>query len=149
MDESHPYDPRAHSRFIAALIGPTALAVGLSLLMNPGLIASLAADLAASPALMITSGILALLMGLAIVKSHNVWSGWPLAVTVMGWLAVFGGVMRIVVPDFVISLAEEAGQVSGAGLAPWAACGFLIAGAFFTWQGWLAGFVASPAPKTE
>jgi len=142
-------DSRAHSRFIAALIGPTVMAVGLSLLMNPGLVATLAADLKDSPALMITSGILAMLLGLAIVRSHNLWKGWPVAVTLVGWLAVFGGLLRVVVPDFVISLATEAGMVPGGGLAPWAAAVFLIVGAFFTWQGWLAALVAHPVPETE
>lgn len=138
-----------HSRFIAALIGPVVMAVGLSMLMNPGLVAGLAADVAASPALMITTGIIIMLLGLAIVKSHNVWKGWPLAVTLVGWLAVFGGMLRIVVPDFIASLALEAGQVPGGGLAPFAGAVFILIGAFFTWQGWLAAFVSPPAPEAE
>ena len=142
------HDSREHSRFIAALIGPTCMAVGLSLLMNPGLVAALAADLASSPALMITSGILAMLLGLAIVKSHNVWRGWPLAVTLIGWIAVLGGMLRVVTPDFVNSLAQEAGMVSGQGLAPFAAAAFLVIGGFFTWQGWVSPFLASPDSET-
>jgi len=142
-------DSADHSRFIAALIGPTVMAVGLSMLMNPGLIAGLAADITDSPGLMMTSGVLAMLLGLAILKSHNRWKGWPLAVTLFGCLAVIGGILRIVTPDFVSSLAQEAGQVPGGGLAPFAGGVFLLIGAFFTWQGWLAGFVAPHVPETE
>lgn len=138
-----------HSRFIAALIGPVVMAVGLSMLMNPGLVAALADDIAASPALMMTSGVIAMLLGLAIVKSHNVWKGWPLAVTLVGWLAVIGGLLRMVVPDFVSSLAREAAMIPGGGLAPFAGGAFLLIGAFFTWQGWLFAFVSAPAPDTE
>ena len=57
--------------------------------------------------------------------------------------------LRIVVPDFIASLALEAGQVPGGGLAPFAGAVFILIGAFFTWQGWLAAFVSPPAPETE
>jgi len=148
MDDPRTLDPRAHSRFIAALIGPVVMAVGLSMLMNPGIVAALSDDIAASPALMMTSGVIAMLLGLAIVKSHNRWKGWPLAVTLVGWIAVIGGLLRVAVPDFVISLAREAALVPGEGLAPFAGAAFLAVGAFFTWQGWLAEFVSGPAPAS-
>ncbi len=136
-----------HSRFIAALIGPIMIAVGLALLLNPGLIAALATDLSESPALLITSGVLSLLGGLAIVKSHNVWKGWPIAVTLFGWLAVIGGAMRIMLPDVVAGIATGLGGVPGEGLAPFAAGVILIFACFFTWQGWLHGF-ANPTDES-
>ena len=54
------------------------------------------------------SGVLSLLAGLAIVIAHNRWSGgWPVIITVLGWLMVIGGVIRIVVPQVVQTVAGD------------------------------------------
>jgi hypothetical protein len=39
--------------------------------------------------LIFLSGILLFVAGVAILRSHNVWTGgWPVVVTVLGWLAL-------------------------------------------------------------
>ncbi len=56
----------------------------------------------ASYALIYLSGLLALPVGTAIVLAHNVWApDWRAIITVLGWLAVIGGAVRIVFPQFV------------------------------------------------
>jgi len=48
------------------------------------------------------SGVTALTIGLAIVILHNDWKWhWPLIITVFGWLAVIGGVMRMLAPQLI------------------------------------------------
>jgi hypothetical protein len=60
----------------------------------------------ASHVLIYLSGVLSLLAGLAVVMAHNRWSGgWPVIITVIGWLMVIGGVIRIVVPQVVQTVA--------------------------------------------
>jgi hypothetical protein len=50
------------------------------------------------------SGVIALTIGLAIVILHNDWKWhWPLIITVFGWLAVIGGIVRMVAPQVVES----------------------------------------------
>ena len=49
----------------------------------------------------------ALLAGLVIVNTHNLWvADWPVIITIFGWLAVVGGIIRIALPDTVKSIAE-------------------------------------------
>lgn len=51
--------------------------------------------------------------GLAIVRVHNVWSGgWRVVVTVLGWLAVTSGILRMLLPFWAASIASSLGQSS-------------------------------------
>ena len=41
-----------------------------------------------------------MLAGMALVLTHNVWTAdWPLLITLLGWLGVIGGAVRIIVPQ--------------------------------------------------
>ena len=78
------------SKTIAGLIGPTLVAIAASMLLNIGSFPALAEQVSRDPALIFVSGILLFVAGLAIVRVHNRWTdGWPVLVTVLGWLAVF------------------------------------------------------------
>ncbi len=73
------------SLFLARLIGPVALAIGLSILINAGAYRLLADEFMRSRALMYLSGLLTLVAGLAIVLTHNVWvADWRAIITVLG-----------------------------------------------------------------
>jgi hypothetical protein len=57
------------------------------------------------------SGILLLVAGLAITRAHSVWAGgWPVLVTVLGWLAILGGLMRMFFPMQLAALAAAMAQ---------------------------------------
>lgn len=119
------------------------VAVGLSLLLNPGLVAGIAADLVSSPSLMIVSGMAAMLLGLLIVRTHNVWRGWPITVTLFGWVALVGGAFRILLPDVAASMATAV-AAPHQGLAPFAGGAAILVGLFFAWQGWSVPLTAAP-----
>ena len=92
----------ATSRYLAKLIGPLLLAVGVGMLVNAPLYRVMGAQFLHSVPLIYLSGLLALPVGIAIVLAHNVWTAdWRVIVTVLGWLATIGGALRIVVPQFV------------------------------------------------
>ena len=101
------------SRYIAGLIGPLLGLLGLSLLLNRELAPALAEQLSRDLGLIVVSGGLLLVAGLAIVRSHNVWTGWPVLVTLLGWLAVIGGVLRILIPGRLAALAPSLVQNGG------------------------------------
>ena len=87
------------SKMIAGLIGPTLVAIGGAMLINFGSFPALAERISRNPALIFVSGILLLVAGLAIVRAHNIWAGgWPVLVTVLGWLAVLAGLVRVLFP---------------------------------------------------
>jgi len=88
------------SIFLAKLIGPVCLVIGLALLINGAAFRTLAGEFLNNPALMFLSGVLTLPVGLAIVLTHNVWAGdWRILITILGWLAIVGGAARILVPQ--------------------------------------------------
>ena len=95
------------SVLIARLIGPLLLLAGLSVLVKPRELREMAEELMASRALIFLAGVLALLAGLAIVNTHNLWVlGWPVIITIFGWLAVVGGVIRMALPELTRTIGK-------------------------------------------
>ncbi|MDP9136818.1 MAG: hypothetical protein M3N38_01380 [Pseudomonadota bacterium] len=96
----------AHSRLIAGFIGPLLAAMGVAMLVNRELFPVIIDQISHDYGLIIVSGMLSLLAGIAIVRVHNVWSGWQAFVTVLGWLAIVGGLARMWVPQAAGPIAD-------------------------------------------
>ena len=62
------------SVFLAKLIGPVFLAVGIGLITNAATYRKMADEFLASTALIYLSGLLTMTAGMAIVLTHNVWA---------------------------------------------------------------------------
>ena len=91
------------SVFLARLIGPVMLVIGLAVFANPRGFREMAEEFMASRALMFLSGFLIMPAGLAIVLTHNVWTAdWRVLITIFGWLNVIGGALRLFGPLFVV-----------------------------------------------
>ena len=87
------------SVFLASLLGPFFLVVGVGMAATPESWRTMAGEFLASRALIFVAGLLAFLPGLAIVLTHNVWAfDWRLIITVIGWLGLIGGVFRLLFP---------------------------------------------------
>jgi hypothetical protein len=95
------------SVFLARLIGPLFVVLSIGLLVRPDAIRTMANEFITSRPLIFLSGVLSLLGGLAIVNTHNVWQGWPVIITIFGWLGVIGGIARILFPDSVMGLRDK------------------------------------------
>ena len=96
------------SIYLAKLIGPVFITMGLGMLLNSAVYLAMAEQFLHSHALIYLSGLLALPVGIALVLAHNVWvAGWPLIITVLGWLGIIGGVVRILVPQFVETIGTS------------------------------------------
>lgn len=79
---------------IAAVLGPTLMAVTLSEVIN------LKIWNGVHPAVVYLNGLVLLVGGLVVVTLHNVWRfDLDLLVTVSGWLLVLGGAMRMFFPN--------------------------------------------------
>jgi hypothetical protein len=103
----------ATTKMIAGLMGPTLLAIGIAMLINASHFLEMAEQIGNDPGLIFVSGILLLVAGLAIVRVHNFWNGgWRVVVTVLGWLAVIGGLLRMFLPFWAASIASTLGQSS-------------------------------------
>jgi hypothetical protein len=90
------------SVYLAKLIGPVFVAIGAGMLWNARVYQDMAHDFIRNQSLIYLSGLLAMPVGLAIVLAHNVWTpDWRVVITVIGWLAVIGGALRIALPQRV------------------------------------------------
>jgi len=53
------------------------------------------------------SGLLSMLAGLAVVNTHPSWTrDWRVVLTIIGWLLLVGGIVRIVLPDIILKLGS-------------------------------------------
>lgn|SRR5262249_18983111 len=121
------------SKTIAALIGPTLAAIALGMLFNLGAFPALAEQVSREPALIFLSGVLLFVAGLTIVRVHNAWSGgWPVLVTILGWLARIGGLIRILLPTRLAEMAAGFGQNTG--LITVAGIVLLVIGGFLSFK---------------
>lgn len=123
--------------FIARLIGPVFLAIGLGIFLNGPFYQALVNEAVKSPTLIYFSGLIALVPGLAILNVHRSWSGgWRVIVTIIGWLMVIGGLIRIVLPATTTALAADLYAKPATLLI--AAAIMLIVGAYLIFEGYRA-----------
>ena len=96
---------------LSRLLGLFFLAVSLTLfLRRPELIEVMTALIQNAPLLLILS-LAALLAGLAIVLSHNIWSGGalPVVVTLFGWILLLRGLLLLMLPhETIVRIFEMA-----------------------------------------
>lgn len=97
----------SNSEFIASLIGPVLLALSLSLLLNRQMFLTMIEHINDHMFVIVLAGIALLVSGIAIVRVHDVWDGWPVVVTLFGWLAILGGLVRILFGPRIQGFAER------------------------------------------
>ena len=113
----------ADSKDLAALIGPTMIALGATEALNLDMFAGQIA-----PVVYLNGGIL-FVVGLALVRAHNRWVWtWPVLITLTGWVLLFGGLYRMIAPA-----APQAPQAA-ASYAMFAVLALL--GAFLSYKGY-------------
>jgi hypothetical protein len=100
------------SVLLAKLIGPLFLAVGLGVLLHQKTYWDMIDEVIRHPSpignmLIYLSGLLSMLGGLAVVNAHPSWTrDWRMVITIIGWLVLIGGVVRIVLPDIMLKLGS-------------------------------------------
>lgn len=92
----------------AALVGPYLIAVALAIVLNGEAFRAMLAEAVESRAFIFIAGLIAVAIGAALVKLHNVWVwDWPVLVTLLGWASLAGGFLRVIWPDAAIALARR------------------------------------------
>ena len=95
------------SRFLASLIGPVFVVSALAMIANRGIMSTMADQLAGNYVMVVLAGASSLVLGLIIVRSHNVWFGWPVLITAIGWFGVLAGAARMIFPRAVAEMAPR------------------------------------------
>ena len=105
------------SVFLARLIGPVMLVVGLAVFANQRAFRDMAEEFLASRALLFLSGLLIMPMGVAIVLTHNVWTAdWRVLITLFGWLHLLRGIITVLLPAQAMEFASR--HVGGSNRIP-------------------------------
>lgn len=83
--------------FLSRLIGLFALIASVAEIIHKTAMIETAAELAEAPPLLFIAGTFMLLGGLAMVLSHNVWTGGAatVIVTIIGWLLLIRGIVFV------------------------------------------------------
>jgi hypothetical protein len=120
---------------IARLIGPWFVALGLGLLLNRTFYVDAIMQGTHSPVVIFLAGTATLLGGLAILNAHRTWTAdWRSIVTVIGWLFVIAGSIRIVLPAIASSVA--AGIYAGTTAMTVTGIVVLVVGGYLSFEGY-------------
>ena len=123
-----------HSEFIAGLIGPTLIAIALAILTNRAALEAMVGQIADNYAVVFMAGLMLFVTGLAIVRVHPGWDGWTSLVTAFGWLAMLGGIVRMMIPDQSAALARA--FIANSAAVTGSAVALLALGACFSGKGY-------------
>lgn len=90
--------------FYAQLFGIIMLVAGLGMVANRRSTLQVTREWLENRAVLYISGLLALLLGLVVVLTHNLWTGSALTVvvTLIGWALILKGVLRLFLPHGTI-----------------------------------------------
>jgi len=120
----------SNSVFIARLIGPVMLVIGLAVFANQRAFRELAEEFLASRALTFLSGLIIMPAGLAIVLTHNIWAvDGRVMITMFGWANLIGGAIRLAAPAYVMQTGRA--MLKRPYFIPIAAAIWVVAGALF------------------
>jgi hypothetical protein len=127
------------SLFLAKLLGPILVVLGLAVLINRASYSQMAEELLKSRTSLYLSGVLALTAGIAILLVHNVWAWrWPVVITIVGWLMLIRGLGRLLLPQQVSEFALRLlGRGPGVMIVSGAVA--LVLGLILSWFGYFAG----------
>lgn len=138
------------SILIARLMGPVLLAIGIGIALGMGMegdgYASMMREFMASKPMIWMAGVLALVAGLAIVNTHNLWEpDWRVIITVLGWLAIIRGLASILFPAAVQTIGDRmitspTGMIIGAAIT-------VALGAVLTFMGYEALWAEERRPR--
>jgi hypothetical protein len=122
---------------IARLIGPLFVAIGVGVLINAPFYVGSVIEGVHSPTLVYMSGVASMLAGLAMLNAYRAWTAdWRVIVTILGWLMVIGGIVRIVLPQIATTVAPA--LYSGTTALMITGAIVLVLGGFLTVKGYRA-----------
>lgn len=96
-----------NSIFLAKLLGPYCIIVAVGIMFNLKTYQKVMQDFSKNTALIYLGGVFALIIGLLIVLSHNIWvANWMVIITIFGWAGLIKGVWLIMLPNTAIKFTE-------------------------------------------
>ncbi len=125
------------SLFLAQLFGLLLLIFIAIAFIRPQYIEGVLRDLKPHSFSMLLAGFVAIVVGLMVILTHNVWDmSWRVVITLFGWAALLKGITYVALPETLIATADKAlqGRYRQATLT----LAFLL-GCYLTYQGFGIG----------
>ena len=96
------------SIFLAQALGLYFLIVGFALISNGDQLKGLVSKILEDDALLFVTGFIALILGVLMVISHNLWvMDWRIVITLVAWLMFIKGVVRVVFPKKAVNISKK------------------------------------------
>lgn len=96
------------SLFLAKAIGLYYIIVSIAYLFNKTRLRALTLGILNNPPYLMLSGFIALIIGILLVVTHNLWVwDWRVIITIIGWLAFLKGISILFIPEFMIDLSRK------------------------------------------
>ncbi|NQV93272.1 hypothetical protein HQ403_02110 [Candidatus Kaiserbacteria bacterium] len=122
--------------FLAQIMGIYFLVAGVGILMNPARMKGAMEEAKRSYLLPYFDGAIALVMGLLIVLTHNMWDGLlESVISLVGWIALLEGVLMLTLPQKTISGMMQ--HFMGANLGRFMGVVSVVVGLYFVYNGFL------------
>ena len=122
-----------HSIFLAKVIGSYLMIITGSTWINRKQMETVVADFLASKPLWLLSSAFMVIIGLLITVSHSIWSfDWRVVITLIGWLILVCGSVRLFFPEKAKAKIYKLSQSS---FHKWVILLFFLIGAFLAYQG--------------
>jgi hypothetical protein len=95
------------SNFLANIWGLSFIIIALSLLIYQENIKKIF-ELAENKTNLFICGVLSLILGIAMVLSHNIWvSNWRIVITLLGWLILVRGIVLLFFPKICLNFLKK------------------------------------------
>ncbi len=126
------------SVFIARIFGLCYLILGAGFVFNRKAFQRVMDDFCKNAALVFFAGVFALVIGVVIILTHNVWAtNWTVIITIIGWAGLIKGIWMIVFPNTVSKFMQA--YQKNKNLLIVHSIGVLIFGTVLTFFGFFAG----------
>jgi len=96
------------SFFLARLLGPMLVVVGIGLLLKPQRFRAILQEFIGGVTWLYWAGFVGLLAGLALVLTHNVWTAdWRVIITLIGWVTLIRALVTIFQPEWIVMIGNS------------------------------------------
>lgn len=98
----------AISYSLARILGVYLFLLGAAMLINPTRIRPIMKDFIQHKTFIFVSGLTSILLGMIVIILHNVWiEGWPVFITLLGWVVFLNGIYRLFFLDHFMKVMKK------------------------------------------
>lgn len=96
------------SYFLGQLMGLSVVLFSIVGIIRPKIIKAAASDFNHESFSALVIGLIAIVVGLSVILSHNVWEfSWRVWITLLGWSSLIKGLTYAIFPEFLISISRH------------------------------------------